>query len=209
MQNKISVIVPVYNVEDFIERCIESIIMQDYTDIEVILVDDGSTDNSGDMCDMYAKKDTRIRVIHKKNGGLSSARNLALDQMTGDYIFFVDSDDYIYPGTLRELISACMDYDADISCCGYISGNKSYYCNNKIEVIDNFQAAKRMFICDGIDANAVCKLYKKHLFQNIRYPLCVYEVVPVTYKVLLKAQKVVNTYKVGEYIDKRAGSSTR
>ena len=93
MQNKISVIVPVYNVEDFIERCIESIIMQDYTDIEVILVDDGSTDNSGDMCDMYAKKDTRIRVIHKKNGGLSSARNLALDQMTGDYIFFVHSED--------------------------------------------------------------------------------------------------------------------
>ena len=208
-EKKITIIIPVYNVEDYVGRCIESVITQDYCNLEILLVDDGSTDNSGKICDEYAVKDSRIRVIHKKNGGLSSARNIALEQMKGDYIFFIDSDDFIYPGILSSLMSACIDYDADISCCGYVSGNKSYYCNKQLEVIDSVEATKRMFICDGLDANAVCKLYRKELFENIRYPLCAYEVVPVTYRVLLRTNKIVNLYKPGYYIEKRNGSITR
>lgn len=208
-ERKITVIIPVYNVEDYVGRCIESVITQDYSNLEILLVDDGSKDNSGKICDEYAEKDSRIRVIHKENGGLSSARNIALEQMKGDYIFFIDSDDYIYPEILSSLLSACIDYDADISCCGYVSGNRSYYCNKQLEVVDSVEATKRMFICDGLDANAVCKLYKRNLFENIRYPLCVYEVVPVTYRVLLKANRVVNTYMRGYYIEKRNGSITR
>lgn len=208
-EKKITVIIPVYNVEDYVGRCIESVITQDYSNLEILLVDDGSKDNSGKICDEYAVKDSRIRVIHKENGGLSSARNIALEQMKGDYIFFIDSDDYIYPGILSGLMSACIDYDADISCCGYVSGSKSYYCDKQLEVVESMEATKRMFVCDGLDANAVCKLYRKGLFENIRYPLCVYEVVPVTYRVLLKANKIVNIYKPGYYIEKRSGSITR
>src|SRR5699024_9631307 len=96
MENyKISVIVPVYKVESYLERCILSIIKQTYKNLEIILVNDGSPDNCGELCDIYAKKDSRIKVIHKKNGGLSDARNVALDIATGDYIGFVDSDDWI------------------------------------------------------------------------------------------------------------------
>ena len=91
----ITIIVPVYNVADYLERCIYSIINQTYKNLEIILVDDGSTDDSGLMCDDFASKDKRIKVIHKKNGGLSDARNVAIDIATGDYITFVDSDDYI------------------------------------------------------------------------------------------------------------------
>lgn len=205
----ISIIVPVYNVKDYLVRCVDSIIKQDYEDIEVLLVDDGSNDGSENICDDYAQRDSRIRVFHKQNGGLSSARNMGLEAMAGEYVFFVDSDDYILPGILKELFTACVKYDAEIACCGYITGNKKYYCSKEYEEIDSVEACKRLFICDGIDANAVCKLYASRLFTDIRYPLCAYEVVPVTYRVLLKANKVVNTYLLGYCIEKRIGSITR
>lgn len=205
----ISVIVPVYNVKFYLRRCVDSITSQDFTDLEIILVDDGSTDGSGKLCDELAESDHRIIVIHKENRGLSSARNVALERTKGEYIFFVDSDDYIMPGILHKLYHSCTKYNAELACCGYITGKKKYYCNKKEEVLDSMEAAKKMFICDGLDSNAVCKLYKKDLFENIRYPLCAYEVVPVTYKVILRAKKIVNVYQEGYYIEKRQGSITR
>ena len=102
---KVSVIVPVYNVEDYIRECLDSLINQTLTDIEIILVDDGSKDLSGTICDEYAKKDCRIKVIHKENGGQSSARNAGLKVSTGEYILFVDSDDYIVENTLETLLN--------------------------------------------------------------------------------------------------------
>ena len=108
MQKKnplISVIVPVYKVEQFIHRCVDSILNQTYTNLEIILVDDGSPDRCGEICDEYAEKDSRIRVIHQKNGGPSAARNAGLDICTGEYIAFVDSDDYIEPDMLQQLLS--------------------------------------------------------------------------------------------------------
>lgn len=209
MSNIVSVIIPVYNVERYVERCIKSVISQDYKDLEIILVDDGSLDKSGDICDYYSNMDSRIKVIHKKNEGLGEARNTALDIIKGDYIFFIDSDDYIYPGIIKKLVENSLLYDSDIVCCGYQSGKKKYYCGGNIEIYEKLEATKKALKNDGIDVNAVCKLYKKQLFESIRYPNCAYEVVPVTYKVILKANKIVNIGALGYYIEKREGSITR
>lgn len=111
---KISVIVPIYNVEKYIEKCINSIINQTYKDLEIILVDDGSTDSSGKICDEYAKKDKRIKVIHKKNGGVSSSRNIALTIANGDYITWIDSDDWIEKDTYSKLADIILKNKADI-----------------------------------------------------------------------------------------------
>ena len=100
---KISVVVPVFNIENYIKRCLDSLINQTYSNLEIILVDDGSTDNSGKICDEYALRDERIKVYHEKNGGAAKARNFAVDKVTGDYLFFVDGDDYIDYDTLEKM----------------------------------------------------------------------------------------------------------
>ena len=112
---KISVIVPVYKVEKYLDKCVESIVNQTYKNLEIILVDDGSPDNCPAMCDEWAEKDERIRVIHKENGGLADARNAGMDIATGDYIGFVDSDDWIEPNMYEVLLKNALKYDADIS----------------------------------------------------------------------------------------------
>lgn len=114
----ISVIVPVYKVEKYLSRCVDSILAQTYSDLEIILVDDGSPDRCGEICDEYAKKDARIRVIHKANGGLSDARNAGIEAATGEFICFIDSDDYIDTSMLMRLTQLQQQYDADIACCG-------------------------------------------------------------------------------------------
>lgn len=116
---EISVIVPVYNTEPFLSRCVDSILGQTFLDLELILVNDGSTDGSGAICDAYAAKDSRVRVIHRKNGGQSAARNQAMEQMTGNWVHFVDSDDWIHPRTLEWLYGAAMELHTDISICGF------------------------------------------------------------------------------------------
>ena len=118
----ISVVVPIYNVEDVLCFCIDSILNQTYSNFELLLVDDGSTDKSGDICDQYARKDTRIRVFHKENGGVSSARNLGIDNAIGECICFVDSDDYLEPDYLEILLAVKQEYpDSHNSneCCWY------------------------------------------------------------------------------------------
>ena len=115
---KISVIVPVYNVEQFLPRCINSILAQTFTDFEVLLINDGSTDNSGRICDEYAKKDNRIRLFHKGNGGVSSARNIGLKNVKGELICFIDSDDYLDKKFLQRMVKAMEENDVDLVCCG-------------------------------------------------------------------------------------------
>ena len=114
---KISVIVPVYKAEDVLMKCVESILTQTYTNLEVILVDDGSPDHSGAICDQYVKKDSRVKVIHKKNGGVSSARNYGLNIATGDYCTFVDSDDYIDPTMYENMMKKAKQFDCDVVMC--------------------------------------------------------------------------------------------
>ena len=171
----ISVIVPIYNIQNYLKRCVDSIINQTYKNIEIILVDDGSTDNSSIICDGYQALDNRITVIHKTNGGLSSARNAGLDFAKGDLISFVDGDDYLEPTFLKEL-KANMDlYKSDVAIC-----NLSKILNKKKTAmkysVDSFFVTgdnKYQNIFNEYKLLTVVawnKLYRKKLFDNIRYP---------------------------------------
>ncbi len=166
----ISVIVPVYKVENYIHECVDSIIAQTYTNLEIILVDDGSPDNCSKICDEYAEKDSRVKVIHQENGGLSAARNAGLDIATGDYIGYVDSDDYIELNMYEELYEAIKEYNSDLSICGV----KKFELENRLEVYGNKSLTKNEFLKELLSENVksyVCnKLYKKSLFDNIRFP---------------------------------------
>ena len=176
MKDLISVIVPIYNVEKLLPRCIESIANQTYKNLEIILVNDGSPDNSGKICDEYAKKDNRIKVIHKENGGLSDARNKGLDSALGNYIMFVDSDDYINPLMAEILYENLISNNADLSICNYKKVNNSdmhkvdknsqvLNVYNKIECFNNLY--NELYVRTEIACN---KLYKKYLWNEIRYP---------------------------------------
>lgn len=172
----ISVIVPIFNVEKQLDRCIYSIINQTYKNIEIILVDDGSTDSCGIICDNYNKIDKRIIVLHKANGGLSSARNAGLDNAKGDLIAFVDSDDYLEINYLEELYNNMNKYNSDISVCNV------YYWKNKkkstvIKEVDNEFVSSNKEKFENINNKyssltvyAWNKLYKRKIFENIRYP---------------------------------------
>ena len=113
----VSVIIPIYNVEKYLSECIESVINQTYSDLEIILVNDGSTDNCRDICERYKRKDSRIKLVHKNNGGLSSARNAGIDVANGDYYTFIDSDDYIMSDMIEQLVYAIQSANADVSIC--------------------------------------------------------------------------------------------
>lgn len=175
MENKlISVIVPVYKVEKYLNRCIDSIIKQTYHNLEIILVDDGSPDNSGKICDEYAKKDKRIKVIHKQNGGLSDARNCALDIATGDYIGFVDSDDYIKEDMFETLYNLCEEKEADISIISFYEMIEDRIIevrdSGELQILDKIEAIKELLLDTKIQSYAWNKLFKKELFTNIRFP---------------------------------------
>ena len=132
MNKLISIIVPIYKVENYLKRCIDSIINQTYKHIEIILVDDGSPDNCGAICDEYTKFDDRIKVIHKKNGGLSDARNCGIEISTGDYIIFIDGDDYVSKNMCEKLLIRALEHNADIVSCNF----KEIYIDNNREKIN-------------------------------------------------------------------------
>lgn len=173
----ISVIVPVYNVAEYLTECINSIISQTYTNLEIILVDDGSTDDCPRICDEYASKDSRIRVIHKKNGGLSDARNAGLDICTGEWIGFVDSDDFIAPNMYQQLYKAAISQNADIAVCQSVRYENGKFVNlnkdKKKEVLySKSEMINRMFCGSGrgLIISACIKLYRKCIFDTIRFP---------------------------------------
>ena len=163
----ISVIVPVYNVENLITRCVKSIIGQTYPNLEIILVDDGSKDNSGSICDELALCDKRIKVIHKKNGGASAARNVGIDKAKGQYIGFVDSDDYIEPQMYESLLFGLKKYNTDISCTGIIkehldgSNNIIIRCPSKITVFNSEEIIREILLARYVGSSLCTKLYKR------------------------------------------------
>ena len=178
--DKITVIIPVYNVEKYLDKCVQSVMNQTYTNLEIILVDDGSPDNCPKMCDDFAKGDSRIRVIHKQNGGLSDARNAGIDIATGEYLMFVDSDDYIAPTMVEKLYTALKTANADISICNFFyvgeSNGDDYSERNtnlpiKNEVIASESVLKNKSQKDKPWYWIVVwnKLYKKEVFENIRF----------------------------------------
>lgn len=168
----ISVIVPVYNVEKYLKRCVDSVVNQTYRNLEIILVDDGSPDSSGAMCDDFAKSDSRIKVIHKANGGLSSARNIGIDTSTGEYITFIDSDDWIEPETYEFLYKKIVEYSADVADVDsrVVSDEKPFdKKTGKDTVLEENEILKDYFMSDRY---SVCrKLYKRNVIADIRFPV--------------------------------------
>lgn len=190
----LSVIVPVYNVEAYVARCVESILNQTYKNLEVILVDDGATDASGAICDTFAAQDPRVRVIHKENGGLSSARNAGLETATGEYITFVDSDDWIEGDALEKLLAAALEHQVELVVGGRYdvdgkTGEKRLgLCPRRQEVISGEELVGRIFLWDNCDSSACDKLFARRLFREVRFPMGkVCEDVPVMYRIVLDA----------------------
>lgn len=193
----ISIIVPIYNVADYLPRCLDSIVAQTYRTLDIILIDDGSTDRSGDICDQYALTDSRIRVIHQPNGGQSSARNAGLDVAKGDYIAFVDSDDMVSADYIEVMYRNLIDYDADISEVAFvkcspdqtavldITSHTSYQYSSE-EAIEATLYQKRL------DTGVWCKLFKRELFDNVRFIIGVlYEDLEIIPRLYVKCGKIV------------------
>lgn len=192
----ISVIVPIYNVELYLEECIDSILNQSYKNLEVILVDDGSLDSCGQICENYKIKDSRIKVIHKKNGGLSDARNAGMKYVEGEYVTFVDSDDYIADNFISVLYETLRSYDADISISKMKRTSRRNEKSNgsymNMEVFGQEEAMIRMLYGTPYGTSACAKLYKKKLFENIEFPVGKFsEDLFTIYKTILKSTKIV------------------
>lgn len=173
--SKITVIVPVYNVERYIGKCVDSLLKQDYNDFEVLLIDDGSTDLSSKICDDFANKYKNVSVYHKKNGGLSDARNYGIKRATGDYLSFVDSDDVVKEDFLSFLYNNIVKYDVDISACGFCHLYENGKTNNinfkEIAKKYNRNEAQKYLNVIGYFNVSVCnKLFNRNLFEDIRFP---------------------------------------
>lgn len=194
MHWKVSEIVPAYNVEKYIHRCVESILKQSYRNFELILVDDGSTDHSGRICDEYEKKDNRIRVIHQKNAGLSGARNTGIHYSTGDFLFFVDSDDYVSHYLLEKVLAAFAKSEADMiqfngqSVYGTkLDGLFGYYIPR---YMDNTEFLRNWFLL-GEDSHACKRAYRRSSYPNLTFPLRLsFEDLYINTSSLLQAKKL-------------------
>lgn len=199
----ISVIVPVYKVEPYLHRCVDSILAQTFTDFELILVDDGSPDNCPAICDEYAKKDSRVHVIHQKNGGLSAARNAGIDwafaNSDSKWLSFVDSDDWVSDFYLEVLYDAAKSSQCRVSMCGLQKTDGNHFSRMNRNEIEKYQILEpeKFYVSYGINGTVACaKLYRKACFQKVRYPVGrLYEDAFVTYRILFELTGVayVNT----------------
>ena len=215
MNPLISVIVPVYKVEPYLCQCVDSILAQTYKKLEIILVDDGSPDRCPQICDDYAKKDERIRVIHKENGGVSDARNAGLDIVTGEYIGFVDSDDWIAPEMYEGLIRSLLKYNADIAACGYQESNgkrtvatKSMARQEKSYTVE--EAFREVLLSGEISVTMCNNIYTRRLFQNIRFPVGeIYEDRAIFYQLFGKSSIICHCGTNGYFYRKGHDSITR
>ena len=211
----VSIIVPVYNVKPYLERCVNSLIGQSYRDLEIILVDDGSTDGSGELCDDLTHKDNRIKAIHKSNQGAAAARNAGIDISSGEFICFVDSDDYVNYEYVRYLYEICTKNGADIGMCGHLITDKDDYYElidfskpielySKDEILDKFFTDMHGSII--IPWN---KIYKRKCISDIRYVVgMICEDEATTVKFLYNADKIAFGKEVGYYYFSRPDSIT-
>lgn len=199
MKNKslVSIIIPVYNTEKYLPRCLTSVLNQTYQTLEIILVNDGSTDNSPTLIQYYSKKDPRIKVINQKNQGLSAARNIGLKNATGDYITFIDSDDEVKPKMIEGLLNTLKKADADISVCSFkeIFPNgktKSFNKNYSERIYSTEDALKAMLKEIEFNVTATMKLFSTHILKNAKFPVGkLHEDVGFTYKAILNAKKLI------------------
>lgn len=215
MEELISIIIPVYNVEKYLKKCLDSVLEQTYKNLEIILVDDGSTDNSKTICDEYEKKDKRIKLIHKENGGLSDARNAGINIAKGEYITFVDSDDYISKDYVEYMYKMIKENNVKLSICGIKAVWKNTKLNNE-EIHTKYMklTAKETFgnllFSEEIEISAYAKLYHKDLFKEIRFPKGkVYEDTAIIYKIIDLAKNVAYGDKKCYYYITRIGSISK
>ncbi len=189
----VSIIVPVYNVEEYLQPCIDSISGQTYPSFELLLVDDGSTDGSGAICDTVANNDSRIKVIHKPNGGLSDARNHGMQYARGKYITFIDSDDTVAKDFLSIMVTKAEEQNADIVQCSFALQEKNLHTGTKSEFSCNgSDGLRRFLIRDTVYVAACGKLYKRELFQDIEFPLGrINEDHCTVYKTVYRANKII------------------
>lgn len=208
MEPLISVIVPIYNVEKYLDECVQSLLHQTYHNLEIVLVDDGSPDKCPQMCEQYAKEDTRVKVIHKKNGGLSEARNVGMEIASGEYLMFVDSDDWVDLEMVEKLFRLLKEYDAQISACGYYNENEEQngeiYSGYGIETLLTI-FKQGIFGCNG---NRVWgKLYDIKCLERMRFPVGkLYEDVAFTPYLYFKNPKIVMLNEGLYYYREREGS---
>lgn len=195
----VSIIIPIYNVEHYLERCISSVAAQSYRNLEILLVDDGSTDSSGRICDEWAAGDPRVRVIHQPNGGVSAARNAGLQAAAGTWIIQVDSDDHIAPYAVEQLMRAAQTTGADMVICDFEKGSDEAFCfaeyaDAAIETVGGISVIRRLY--EG-DHNALrygvpwCKMSRKQLYDGIRYPDGkIFEDIYTTHKLLYRCERI-------------------
>jgi len=213
--SKVSIIVPVYNVKDYLCRCIDSILKQTYENLEIILVDDGSNDGSSNLCDMYKKKDHRILVIHKENGGLSDARNAGIKQSTGRFIMFIDSDDYVDENIVNTLYNNILSTGSDISICSYYSvknGLKSspHFSKKEFVVKDKDKFYNLYNEYSGVTVSSCMKLYKSEIFDHLTFSKgTIHEDEIIILDVLKKSSKVSYILEPLYYYEMRDGSITK
>lgn len=200
MDKLLSIIVPVYNVEKYLRRCLDSILAQTYKNIEVILIDDGSPDNSGEICDEYASRDNRIRTFHIENNGVSSARNFGLKKAKGEYIGFVDSDDYIAPEMYEVLVKNLEEYNAGISICGFsqedVNGEFHRYWEE--DVLKTFNTAEQieyLLVNKYYRCSIWDRIFKKEVLNNVFFhkDINIYEDMLFDYEAIKNSQKAVYT----------------
>lgn len=211
----VSLIVPVYNVCEYLPTLLDSAVSQTHQELEIILIDDGSTDSSGIICDEYAKIDKRIKVIHKSNGGVSDARNIGIDVSSGDYIVFADGDDYLSYDYVKYLLELCTKNCSDISCCAwtFVNGSKKIKCSFRAKepgVYNGKHESMRALLTTRLMSSSSCgKMFKRQLFDTVRFPRGIncHEDDATMYRLVALADSVAigNEYKY--YYVQRAGSA--
>ncbi|WP_279006226.1 glycosyltransferase family 2 protein [Thomasclavelia cocleata] len=191
----ISIIIPVYNVELYLDKCLQSVVNQTYRNIEIILIDDGASDNSGIICDRWQKKDSRIKVIHKTNGGLSSARNVGIEHANGEYLMFIDSDDIVSDELCRILIEMMKNNDADISICNakhIFDDVVSFKSTGKLHFYNRNNAICELWYQKSFLPSAWGKLYKRELFKNIRFTEgIIFEDIDIMHELFYQCNKII------------------
>lgn len=200
----ISVILPIYNVEAYLPRCIESVCRQTYRNLEIILVDDGSLDSCKEICEKYSQKDQRIKVLHKTNGGLSDARNKGVEIAKGQYITFIDSDDYVTEDYVEYLYSLIKKYNTHMALCTHTvvfeSGKKIVYGNETDEKLSSEICLERMLYDDVINTSAWAKLYETEMVRQFPYPVGkLFEDIATTYKFFIESGEIACGYKSQYY----------
>lgn len=207
----ISIIVPVYNVEPFLRRCLNSIVNQTYDDLEILIIDDGSTDNSGDICDEYKRQDERVKVFHTKNRGLSAARNLGLDEAKGEWIGFVDSDDWIELDMYEVLLKKAEDARADVVECGWVREwpKKIEERSRQEQTLSRIEAVEAL-VCKIFSDNVWNKIWKSKCFDNIRFPNGrIYEDIATTYRIFATADCICSINEIKYHYVQRKNSITK